>query len=145
LKDLLAVLQVQQQAGRHYNLLLLQIGANDVTHLTPYKTAAAEAAQVFALGSQLSNKTIVLTAGDIGLSTVFHWPISALMQGRSLAFRTIFMTQAARFPTVSYIDLYKNKQDDPFGKDVEKYYAPDHFHLTNDGYGIWYSYIQRVL
>jgi lysophospholipase L1-like esterase len=145
LADLIKVLQKQQQEHKHYDLLLVQIGANDVTHLTSYPKTSDEVAIVYNLASQLSSKTIVMTAGDIGLSDVFHWPLSSIMMARSLRFRTIFMNAIAQYPTVSYIDLYKSKQDDPFGKDVPKYYAPDHFHLTDAGYGLWYADIQKYL
>jgi lysophospholipase L1-like esterase len=145
LADVIPLLQAQQKNGNHYDLILLQIGANDVTHLTGKSLVTAEAATVFALCNTLASKTIVLTAGNMGLSSVFHWPFSAIMTSRSLMVRSIFMAAAAQYPTIHYIDLFETKENDPFEKDSQRYYAPDHFHLTNDGYGIWYSDIQKLL
>jgi lysophospholipase L1-like esterase len=145
LKDVMPLLQAQQKAGQHYDLILLQIGANDVTRLTPKKTIASEVATIFALCNTMSPKTIVLTAGNMGLSQVFRWPLSTLMTNRSLVVRSIFITTAAEYSTIHYISLFEDKAHDPFEKDVLRYYAPDHFHLTNDGYGIWYGDIKKLL
>jgi lysophospholipase L1-like esterase len=143
LADVIAVLQ--KQHGKHYDLLLLQIGANDVTHGTPTVTVARQLSQVLTLCSELSDKTIVLTAGNIGLSGVFHWPLSAIITGRTILVRSIFIKTVVQYPTVTYVDLFKDKKDDIFETDIARYYAADHFHLTDEGYGIWYQYIQKTL
>jgi lysophospholipase L1-like esterase len=143
LADVVAVLQ--KQHGTHYDLLLLQIGANDVTHFTPATSVAQQLSQILTVCSELSNKTILLTAGNIGLSHVFHWPLSAIITRRTRLVRSIFIKTVAQYPTVAYVDLFKNKKDDIFETDIARYYVADHFHLTDDGYGIWYQYIQKFL
>jgi lysophospholipase L1-like esterase len=143
LADVIAVLQKQQ--GTHYDLILLQIGANDVTHFTPAPTVAQQLSTIFSLCTTLSSKTIVLTAGNIGLSKVFHWPLSAIITHRTWVVRSIFINTALQYPTVSYVDLFKNKKDDIFETDIARYYAIDGFHLTNDGYAVWYQAIQKNL
>ncbi len=143
LKDLLLVLK--EQNLQHYDLIMLQIGGNDITHFTPYYTIKSELAEVISLSNKLSPKTIILTAGNIGNAPVFHWPLTAIIQDRSLNVRAIFIEETSKNKTVSYIDLFKSRKDDPLLKNIKKNYSSDQFHLSGDGYGIWYSSIQKEL
>ncbi|MBA3815836.1 MAG: hypothetical protein H0X29_04815 [Parachlamydiaceae bacterium] len=143
LKDLLLVLQKQQ--SKNYNLLVLQIGANDITHFTSYNSVRNELSEILALASEFSAKIILLTSGDIGRAPVFHWPFSRIMTARTLKVREIFIEEASKYKKVSYVDLYLDRSEDPFEKDLKKYYASDSFHLTDDGYGVWYFFVQKHL
>lgn len=143
LNSLLAVMQSQKD--KHYDLILLQIGANDITHLTSYDTIKSELSQILSICTKISPKTILLTSGDVGAAPVFQWPLSIYLRNRTLNVRQIFITESAKYPTVSYIDLYKEPNDDPFLKDIDKYYAPDSFHLSGEGYGLWFAEIQKKL
>ena len=143
LQDLLQILR--NHNNKHYDLIVLQIGANDITHFTSYSTIKSELSEILSLSNKLSSKVIILTSGNIGNAPVFHWPLSTIITGRTLNVRQIFMEEAAKNKAVTYIDLFKNRKDDPLAKNINKYYAPDFFHLSGDGYGIWYLQIQKVL
>ncbi|MBA3602092.1 MAG: hypothetical protein H0W50_00235 [Parachlamydiaceae bacterium] len=143
LKDLLLVLQGQK--SKYYNLIVLQIGANDISHLTPYAEIRRKISEILSIASELSSKIILLTAGDLGRARVFQWPLSSIITSRTLNVREIFIEEASKFRNVSYVDLYLDRNDDPFEKNLTKYYAPDSFHLTGDGYGVWYFFIQKKL
>jgi lysophospholipase L1-like esterase len=143
LKDL--ILTLEQQKNKHYDLIVLQIGANDITHFTPYDTIESQLEEVLYLSNQLSPKIILLTSGDVGAARVFRWPLSVILSLRTRHVRDIFMNESSKNASVSYIDLFRDPKDDPFEKDLKRYYAPDSFHLTGAGYGVWYSSIQKKL
>jgi lysophospholipase L1-like esterase len=81
----------------------------------------------------------------MGAAPVFHWPLSDIITDRTLNVRAIFIEEVAKNKSVSYVDLFKNPKDDPFVKYPEKFYAQDKFHLTGDGYGVWYLDVQKKL
>ncbi len=143
LKDLLLVLQLRKI--KNYNLIVLQIGANDITNFTPYDTVRNELSEILSISNEHSSKIILLTSGDLGRAPIFHWPLSNIITSRTLMVRDIFIEEASKYENVSYVDLYLNRNDDPIEKNLKKYYAPDSFHLTGDGYGIWYFFIQKKL
>lgn len=143
LKDLLFVLKKQNK--KHYDLIILHIGGNDITHFTPYDTIRVELAEVISLSNKLSPKTILLTAGNIGNAPMFYWPLSAIITDRTLGVREIFIDEAAKNKAVSYIDLFKNREDDELVKNLKKNYSPDMFHLSGAGYEIWYHSIKKEL
>lgn len=143
LKEALALLEQQQQ--KRYDLIVLQIGANDITHLTSLDTVRKELSSILAISVKMSPKTILLTSGNIGAAPLFRFPLSTYLTSRTLKVRSIFMEEASKYPSVNYIDLYREPNDDPFLNDLKKFYAPDSFHLSGDGYGIWYQEIQKKL
>ncbi len=143
LKDLLLVLD--EHKNKNYNLIVLQIGSNDITHFTSYDTIRKELSEILSISNELSSKIILLTSGDVGRARIFYWPLSNILSSRALDVRKIFIEEASKHKNVSYVDLYLDRNDDPFEKDLKKYYAPDSFHLTDDGYGVWYFYIQKYL
>lgn len=130
---------------REYDLAIIQIGANDVIHFTSLEKVDQELETVLNIVTSHSKKVILLTAGNIGLAPVFKAPLSNLVTHRTKQVRDIFMRKAAAYPTVSYIDLYKERGDDVFVKDIQKYYAADRFHPSAAGYMVWYREIEKLL
>jgi len=143
----LAVLleMLRAQEGKEYDLVLLQIGANDITGRTSYANIKSRLAQALALASTLSPRVIVMTAGNVGLSPAFKWPLSAYITQRTRVVRELFITEVGEHPGAVYVDLFNEVADEPFNKDVPRYYAPDYFHPSGEGYGLWYQKLRSSL
>lgn len=142
LSDLIEVLRAQKG---HYDIVLLQIGANDVTHFTGYEKVKDGIAEVLKLAHKLGTKVVLLTSGDIGKTPIFHWPLSSVMSSRTLGVRDIFLEASAKYSNVSYLDLFYELKKNPDVKNVKEFYSPDFFHLSGNGYEVYYSYVQKAL
>lgn len=136
--------QVLEDIHEHYDLVLLQIGANDIIRATPLEEVRNEIRAALKHADRLGERTIIMTAGNVGLSPVFVWPFSAIVSARTKEVRTIFMQEAAAHGAV-YVDLYKDRKDDVFITDVPRYFAPDRFHPSADGYGVWFEELKKKL
>lgn len=130
---------------RRYDLLVLQIGANDVLSFASSKTIRTEIRKVLEYASTHAHETIVLTAGNMGLTPVFKFPLSTIVTARTLMVRRVFMEEIEKYPSVRYVDLFEEKEDDVFGTDIEKYYAKDLFHPSEHGYRVWYEKVKKVV
>jgi len=128
-----------------YDLILMQIGANDITGLTSLKAIEERLSAVLNYATTHSSEVIVVTSGNIGLSKVFRAPLSTFISRRTLKVRNSYMEKIGMYSSVNYVDLFKDAEHDIFITDVEKYYAKDLFHPSKDGYGIWYEEIKKVL
>lgn len=137
--------RLDQFSGRHFNLVLLQIGANDVVGFTRLSDVRASLTSVLSKARLLSDRTIVMTAGNIGLAPVFKQPLAALISWRTRAVRSMFMSEVATHPSAVYIDLYKEASDEPFNTDIPRFYAADRFHPSGEGYGIWFAELSAQL
>lgn len=59
--------------------------------------------------------------------------------------REIFMREASNRSKVQYVDLFESAENDVFNTDIDKYYAPDLFHPSSAGYGVWYEDVKKYL
>lgn len=131
--------------GNSFTFVLLQIGANDITGRTSYEEIRSTLSRVLAQADLLSSKVVVMTAGNVGLSPAFKWPLSSYIEHRTRVVRKIFIEEIAKHPNASYIDLFKERKDEPFNTDIPRYYAPDLFHPSGDGYGVWFEKLLPLL
>ena len=128
-----------------YDLIVLQIGANDIVRLSSFKNIEQRVESVLTLAEGIADNVLVLTSGNIGSSPTFRWPLSALMDYRTRKVREIFLSKISTHLKISYVDLYKERKDDEFSKDPQKYYAADKFHPSSNGYAIWFEKMKSVL
>lgn len=134
--------QLKKAKESSYDLILLQIGANNIIY---FKSLDAAAASLDALLPELrkrSSTVVLLTAGDVGKATLWPVPLGWFYTKRTLYMREKFMDLALKHG-VKYLDLYS--LPDPFLTDVPRYYAKDKLHLSGDGYAVWTGHILNLL
>lgn len=137
--------KLDELADNNYDLIVIQIGANDVTKFTSKAKVSQEIKLVLDYAAAHASSVILLTAGNMGLSPVFKAPFSNYITSKTLMVREIFQSEAAARSSVKYVDLFKKAEDDTFSTDIDKYYADDNFHPSSEGYGVWYQDIQPLL
>ncbi len=127
-----------------FDLVVLQIGANDIIRGTPEKDFETSLGALFTKAKAVSDNVVALHSGNIGLAPMFPWPVNRALRARSLRYREIYK-RVAKDHGVAYVDLYAEKEDDILSTDIPKYYAADLLHLTADGYGVWYDAIRKTM
>lgn len=135
------VSQFSRTQHEHYDLVEIQIGANDVMSVRSLPGVARTLEEVLPAISKKTDRIVLLTAGDIGKAPVFVWPLSSFISYRTRELRALFMDVCAR-SGVSYVDIYS--APDIFPSDPQRYYAPDGLHLAGEGYGYWWELLMRV-
>lgn len=141
--DLRAKLSEKINRG-HFDIAVIQIGGNDITHATDMKEFEEEMRAVIEQTKQLADKVILLHSGNIGSAPIFPWPVDRYMTYRTRLVRDLYMKLAPEYG-ITYVDLFKEVKDDIYPKDPAKYYAADLFHHSGAGYGIWYEGIKAAL
>ena len=127
-----------------YDLVVIQIGGNDIMQLTPFKNIESDLIAVIERAKTIGRHVVILHSGNVGTAPIFHWPFDAIMTNRSRRVREIYMSQAKAHGAI-YVDLFSEREDDLFLKDVKRYYSPDSLHPGGDGYRWWYERIRRTL
>jgi lysophospholipase L1-like esterase len=134
--------QIAQAKKPHYDLVLIQIGANDIIRFhSPTGTAQTLNAALRSLQPK-SDRIVLLTAGKVGEAPFFPRLFGWLWTWQAARMRTQFMAVASA-DNVAYVDLYN--APDPFSSDPTRYYAPDGLHLTGEGYGFWFDQVQQTI
>ncbi len=128
----------------HYNLVVVQIGGNDIMQLTSFAKIDREISIIIKRAKSVGRHVVILHSGNVGLGPIFIWPVSWVMTERARAMRALYMKKAKE-EGVIYIDLFLERKDDLFLKDVDKYYSKDHLHPSGWGYKWWYDRIRATM
>ncbi len=127
-----------------YNLLLIQVGANDITHRTPLDELEKDLSDLLDVASEKSKQVIILHSADVGTAPIFPEPIDWYLGRQSRMVRELYLRVAFE-KKVTYVDLLQEGVDDIFLEDVSRYYSVDHFHPSGEGYRVWFEKIEKVL
>jgi lysophospholipase L1-like esterase len=130
--------------NKKYDLILIQLGANDILRRTSYNEVEAQLETILKEAHKRSDNVVILHSGNIGLSPMFKFPFDHYITHRTRKVRDIYLELCKKTDTV-YVDLFREKDKDLFSTDVKKYYAPDRLHLTDEGYGFWYSEVRKAM
>jgi lysophospholipase L1-like esterase len=127
--------QVSQALSMKPDLVLIEIGANDVTHLSRLETVRSKMAEALdRLGAARIN-LVVAGPPHMGTSRAFAQPLRALSGMRGKAVRRTIEAEVTR-RGVPYIDLSAGTHDQ-FDRFPSKYYSDDWFHPGKGGYRLW--------
>lgn len=126
------------------DVVVVQIGGNDVTHLTGldefrrgYDRLLDEATSV---GAQ---HVLALGIPAFETSPRFLQPLRAIVgwRGRQLDEQ---VRQSAASRGATYVDV-AGRTAEPFGEDPDRYHAADDFHPSDEGYTLWAEAVLNAL
>lgn len=127
-----------------YDLILLQIGANDMLAGTPVPVVTKDMETLIAGAKEHADNVVVMTAGNIGGAARFTGEKEMALQQASLEY-TAHMNALAVDGKVHFVDLYDDPAEDQFVLRPSVYLANDGLHPSSVGYGIWYAKLKRVV
>lgn len=125
------------------DLVMLQIGANDIVQGTPMDMFAASLSGAFDEAKRIGTHVVALHCGNVGLAPLFPWPLGRIMRARTLQYREEYMRIAAE-KGVIYVDLFHEAKDDPFRGELQ-FYGNDQFHPSELGYDEWYRQTRSAM
>lgn len=134
--------QLSKAQLKEYDIILIQIGANDVIFGTSLAAADESLREVLSVAKGKSKRVVILTAGDIGSARVFPWPFSKLISYRTRLLRERFMKASTELGVV-YVDIYS--RPDIFSTDPDRYYTPDGLHPSDGGYAYWFAIVREYV
>ncbi len=142
LKDILK--QLEKEQFDHYNLVVIQAGANDILRFTSLRSIQCSLEEIIKRAEKIGDDVVVLHSGDIGTAPIFWWPLKWFYSLKTKAVRKIYL-EAEKNTEIHYVDLYGTKVDEIFLDNKKKYYSDDYLHLTGEGYRAWYQAIRDEL
>lgn len=130
--------------GIRYEYVIVQIGGNDIVRFSNTKKLRTDIEYVLKEARRISDKVYLMTSGNVGDAPMLPRPFAFLWERQTLIVRDIFKDVAIS-SGVTYVDLFMKGDKDPFAEDPSRYYAKDFFHLSGEGYGLWYTELEKVL
>lgn len=136
--------QLSRTRTEHFSLALVQVGANDVIRFRAASRAVQEMEEVITALQGRSEKVVFLMAGNVGGTIFFPRILNPLYRYRTQQYHAAFEALAERTGS-TYVNLYTDPQDDPFLKDVKRYFSADGLHPSSEGYRLWFERVREVL
>jgi len=128
----------QLEGDERFDAVLVLGGGNDVIRLTGQEALAQDIAQVAQRAAARAPLVVILPPGNVGNAPFFMAPLSWLMAKRSRTLHRL-VRQAAADHGAMYVNLYKDKADDPFAQRPDELNARDGLHPSDAGYRLWYD------
>ena len=127
-----------------YDLMILNIGGNDAVFLSPLDDVAKDIAKVLDEAKHRAREVVLWTGGNAATIPAIPLILRYYYRRRSLRVREDFR-RAAQQAGAIYIDLFRERKQDPVKKEPRRYVAKDWFHPSGAGYGLWFDELQKTL
>ena len=127
-------------AAARYDIVLVQAGGNDVIAGTEAGELRATLDAVVRAAQQRvpdPARVLLMPAGNVGNAPFFFAPVSWLMTRRARVLHQEVRAAAQRHGA-TYVNLFKERDDDPFAQRRELN-AADGLHPSDDGYRVWWD------
>lgn len=136
--------QIQEASLSHYDTVLIQIGTNDIVHFHSAQATADALLPSMQKAMSMAGTVILMSAGNVGAVTNFPEPIRPFHTRLNLEYHAAFAAMAAKVGA-TYVNLYASPEEDLFEMEPEVYLAPDGFHPSSEGYGLWFKRLQDTV
>ena len=135
--------QVASASRASYDLILIQVGGNDIIRFTSADTAG-ETLRDALQSLPAADRVIMISAGNVGGATLFPWPVRPFHTKLNREYHDIF-AQVAAEEGITYVNFKdaastKEIQDNP-----DIYLAADGLHPSSEGYRLWFEEIRPYL
>lgn len=131
-------------SGERHDLILLQIGGNDILQFSSKKAIEEDLRTSLKAAKDHAHTIILMSTGNVGSAPAFDRIVGMIYEARTREIRELFM-RVAREEGVSYVDLFAERKDDPFVREPARYHAADGLHPTGSGYGLWFQKLKPLL
>lgn len=134
--------QLRSVEGEVFDIILIHAGSIDILRLKSPDEIKEPLSGLFHLALTISGRVIVMGTGDLGLAPALFAPISWMYTERARAARDLFVL-LTRQTGVEYVDLFRERDDDPVRKDPGRFFSPDRLHPGSETYSLWYGELMR--
>lgn len=128
-----------------YDIILLQIGANDLLQHEPPAQIVAEIENIVSILKQHTERVIVMTGSNIGGAARFEGQKKKTYTDRSREFDQLMTRAAAESGQFQFVTLFEEPGVDPFVLHPEINTSCDGLHPTSAGYALWYADLEPIL
>ncbi len=125
-----------------FDAILIHAGGIDILRMRRPDEIREPLSRLFHLALARAGRVIVVGTGDLGLAPAFFPPLSWIYTERARAARELFIL-LARQTGVEYVDLFRERDDDPMRKDPGRFFAPDRLHPGSEAYSLWYGELMQ--
>jgi lysophospholipase L1-like esterase len=141
-KDLVSLIN-NAIINKHYDIAFIFCGGKDIIHFVNPKKYAHNLSQAFLRLQKIANTVVYISPPNVGLSPIFPFPISYFYSFYARKLKDVAISVTQKHGVV-HIDLFREDHEDNF-RNRPELYASDRSHPNDEGYGLWFSFIEKKL
>lgn len=138
------LLEVAKKVSGNYDVILLQIGANDLLAGGSPESVVKTISNLVEILRPFSENVLVLTSGNIGAAWRFEGSKADQFASVSRQYDGL-MREFSETSIFTFVSLWTEPATDPFVLEPRKYTAIDGLHPTSAGYDIWFKSLDTHL
>lgn len=137
--------QFEKYTYLRYDVIIISTGGNDIWSLMTMRTLRKDLVNVLALAKTMSRgHVIVLFFGNAGSAPLFPYFVRKLLFSRERKTLKVFL-DVCKQRDVQLIELFTEKNKNPFVEDPKRYFSADGLHPSGAGYALWYEHILKFV
>ena len=128
----------------NYELILLQIGGNDILQKRDVRAVEQELRTIILELSKHTKHIVMISSGNVGGAAAFSGTEAYDYEKTTRVFRSMFL-QVAQDTSLTYVDLFLEPEDDVISNNPKTYLSIDGLHPSSAGYALWYKSLKGPL
>jgi lysophospholipase L1-like esterase len=138
--------QLAQARHRHYDMVLLGVGGNDIVKFSSYRHAQADLKDALSKLSMLSDRVVLCHSVNVGNIGFFLPPFNYLYDYRSRRLSQMYIVTVSAFPKVKYVNFYRRLGQDHYDRQSrQRFLADDSFHPNEYANKYFFNIIWRQI
>lgn len=120
------------------DLVLIHACANDVLEFRAVEKVERDLRAAVARARRLSEHVVLMPGHNFSVAPFFLRPLSHIIFWHAVRVHAMVRRVSCELG-VTFVDLFREPEDDPFARDPARYYCPDRLHPSGEGYGLWFA------
>jgi lysophospholipase L1-like esterase len=124
--------QLKKAHYKHYDIIVIGIGGNDIIRFSRYTTIQRELTAFLEEASQIAKQIILCHCVNVGNIGFFRFPLNYIYDYRTRKLSHLYTKIVTQFPKTHYVNFYRPKHNDHYTKTTrKKFIADDSFHPSD--------------
>jgi len=120
------------------DLILIHACANDVLEFRSVRKVEEDLRGAVAAARRLSAHVVLMPGHNFSVAPFFLRSISRVIMWHAQRMHRMIVRVTAELD-VTFVDLFRDPDEDPFVKEPHRYYCADGLHPSGEGYAIWFA------
>lgn len=137
--------QLSEVEDEKFDTILISIGGNDVWTFNSIARVREDIRDVIVKAKEICTGEVILVFfGNEGSSPFFPLFLRTILMIRTKKILEVFK-EVSGYEKVPLVELFTQKEGNPFATDPEKFFARDGLHPSDAGYWEWYKRLWQIL
>lgn len=120
------------------DLILIHACANDVIEFRALRRFESDLRAAIAEAQRIGRHVVLMPGHNFSVAPFFLRALSCIITWHAVRLHAVAERVTAE-TGVTFVDLFRDPNEDPFVQEPQRYYCPDGLHPSGEGYALWFA------